>query len=75
MDEEDEDLVDEDEDEEDDTSEMEDDGDDASYNDQPVYAHHTMSRLHQEEPDGPRMMRLQSSSRYRSAEARPSEPT
>ncbi|XP_058981163.1 protein madd-4 isoform X1 [Musca domestica] len=75
VDEEDEDIVDEDEDEEDDTSEMEDDGDDASYNDQPVYAHHTMSRLHQEEPDGPRMMRLQSSSRYRSAEARPSEPT
>nr|XP_013103894.1 unnamed protein product [Stomoxys calcitrans] len=69
-----EDLVDEDEDDEEEDSDMEDDADDASYNDQPVYSHHTMNRLLQEEPDGPRMMRLQSS-RYRSAESRPSEPT
>ncbi|XP_075149272.1 ADAMTS-like no long nerve cord [Haematobia irritans] len=69
-----EDLVDEDEDDEEDDSDMEDEGDDASYNDQPVYSHHTVNRLHAEEADGPRMMRLQSA-RYRSAESRPSEPT
>lgn len=59
----------------DDDSDINDYADDTFYNNQPVYLHHRMSRLHHEEAEGPQMMRLQSSNRYNSDESMPSEPT
>ncbi|XP_075149277.1 ADAMTS-like protein 1 isoform X2 [Haematobia irritans] len=56
-------------------SDIDDYADDTFFNNQPIYLHHRMSRFHHEEPDGPQMMLLQSSTRYNSDEAMPSEPT
>lgn len=74
----DDDMDDEEEDDDEDTDDMDDENissDDASYNDQPsMYSHHTVSRLHQEESDGPRTMRLTSGG-YSSRDHEPSEPT
>ncbi|XP_058981194.1 ADAMTS-like protein 1 isoform X2 [Musca domestica] len=68
-------LADDDDDVVDDDSDIDDYADDTFFGNQPVYLHHRMSRFHHEEPDGPQMMRLQSSGRYNSDEAMPSEPT
>ncbi|XP_046805038.1 protein madd-4 isoform X2 [Lucilia cuprina] len=73
----DDDMDDDEEDDDEDSDDMDDENissDDASYNDQPsMYSHHTVSRLHQEESDGPRTMRLTSGGYSRDHE--PSEPS
>nr|XP_013105618.1 unnamed protein product [Stomoxys calcitrans] len=62
-------------DHDDNDSDIDDFADDTFYNNQPIYLHHRMSRFEHEQPEGPQMMLLQSSTRYNSDESMPSEPT